>query len=88
MDNYEKLLADPRVENCHPKFIAVVDGKKEFVAEVIDGIVYLTDAGRKLLAETPVPEAEKPARKPKKVAAEVQSTDTLAPDFGDLDLNG
>ena len=85
MDNYEKLMALPGVENCHPKFIAVVDGKREFVAEVVDGTVYLTDAGKQLLA-TAEP-AEKPAKRSKKTAEVVQSANESASEFDDLNLS-
>ena len=80
MDNYEKLMSHPAVECCHPKFIAVVDGKKDFVAEVVDGVVYLTDAGKKLLAE----EEAKPSKKTRKA---VESANPLADDLGELNLN-
>lgn len=46
----EKLYA-AGAENVHPKFIATVNGKREFVAEVVDEVVYLTEAGKALLVE-------------------------------------
>ena len=85
MSNYEKLMDTPGVENCHPKFIATINGKKEFVAEVIDGTVYLTDAGKKLFAEMPDGDA-KPAKKGKKAAPVVESANTSAGEADELDL--
>ena len=34
MSLYDKLNDDPRVQNCFPKFIAVVDRKHTVLAEV------------------------------------------------------
>ena len=88
MDNYEKLMAIPGVENCHPKLIGVLDGKRVFVAEVVDEVVYLTDDGKKLLAssDTVVP-AEKPAKRSKKTTEVVKSTNELAHETDDLNLS-
>ena len=87
MDNYEKLMAHPDVENCHPKFIATVNGKRELVAEAIDGTVYLTAAGRDLLDNAPVVEEEKPAKKGKKAAPVVESANALVDSLGELNLS-
>ena len=87
MDNYEKLMAHPDVENCHPKFIATVNGKRELVAEAIDGTVYLTAAGRDLLDNVPAAEDAKPAKKGKKAAPVVESANMSADEVGDFDLS-
>jgi len=86
MDTYEKLLTHPLVECVHPKFIAVVDGKKEFVAESVDGTVYLTEFGKKLLADAAGQDTEKPAKKGKKPAPVVESANTLVDSLDELDL--
>ena len=77
MDNYELLSSI--AENCHPKFIAVVDGKKEVVGEVVDGVVYLTEAGKKLVREV----EPKPS---KKTAKKVESANTSVDVPDDFDL--
>lgn len=84
MSNYEKLLAHPDVECVHPKFIAVVGGKKEFVAEVVDGTVYLTDAGKQLLAAEGDVDTKKSGKRGKKP---VESTYTSVDDVDDLELS-
>lgn len=84
MDNYEILNSDARVQNMHPKFIAVVEGKHQVLANVVDGTVYLTDEGRSFLAD----KAEvKPTRKraSKKVEEPVESANELV-DEDDFDL--
>ena len=57
MSLYDKLNDDPRVQNCFPKFIAVVDRKHVVLAEVVSGQVYLTHEGEAFMADaapTPV----------------------------------
>lgn len=67
MSLYDKLNDDPRVQNCFPKFIAVVDRQHLVLAEVVSGQVYLTPEGEAFMADaapTPVgAEVEKPAKK-------------------------
>lgn len=90
MTLYDKLNDDPRVQNCFPKFIALVERKHVVLAEVVSGQVYLTHEGEAFFAEAQ--EAEKPAKKPRAkkvdpveaVAEDVDLGD--APDFLD-DLN-
>lgn len=69
MSLYDKLNDDPRVQNCFPKFIAVVDRKHTVLAEVVSGQVYLTNEGEAFFADAaPAPvevEVEKPPRKPR-----------------------
>lgn len=65
MSLYDKLNDDPRVQNCFPKFIAVVDRKHVVLAEVVSGQVYLTHEGEAFFADAPAEEAEKPAKKPR-----------------------
>jgi hypothetical protein len=84
MSLYEKLVKV--AENCHPLFIAVVDGKKEVVAKVIDGEVYLTDAGKVLLADAE-PKAAKAAKTSKKVEPAVESANMSVSEIDDLDLS-
>ena len=100
MSLYDKLNDDPRVQNCFPKFIAVVDRKHVVLAEVVSGQVYLTNEGEAFFADaaqTPVEvEVEKPTRKPRakkadpvpEVPVEVEADDLgEIPDFlDDLDV--
>jgi hypothetical protein len=79
---YDQLANHKDVENCHPVFVARVDGKRCIVASVTDGVVYLTDEGRTLLGA-----ADKPAKASKKVAKKVESANELAPEIDDLDLS-
>ena len=77
MDNYEILMDTPGVENCHPKFIGLVRGVKCVVAEVVDGVVYLTDAGKELLADG--------SKTSKKSGKKVQSANTSVGSDDDTD---
>jgi hypothetical protein len=85
MSLYEKLSNNAKVDNCHPLFIAVVDGKKEIVANVIDGEVYLTEAGKVLLADAE-PKAVKTTKASKKAEPVVELANTSASGVDDLDL--
>jgi hypothetical protein len=89
MSLYDKLNDDPRVQNCFPKFIAVVDRKHVVLAEVVSGQVYLTHEGEAFFADaaqTPVEvEVEKPTRKPRaKKAAPVEVPEVEADDLGEI----
>ena len=91
MSLYDKLNDDPRVQNCFPKFIAVVDRKHVVLAEVVSGQVYLTHEGEAFFADAPAEEASaKPAKKPraKKVAPvevpEVEVPEVEADDLGEI----
>ena len=81
MSLYDKLNDDPRVQNCFPKFIAVVDRKHVVLAEVVSGQVYLTHEGEAFFADAPAEEAEKPAKKPRaKKAAPVEVPEVEVPE--------
>ena len=88
MSLYDKLNDDPRVQNCFPKFIAVVDRKHVVLAEVVSGQVYLTHEGEAFFADAPAEEAEKPTKKPRaKKAAPVEapeSPEITADDLGEI----
>lgn len=90
MSLYDKLNDDPRVQNCFPKFIAVVDRKHVVLAEVVSGQVYLTHEGEAFFADAPVEEAEKPAKKPRakkpraKKVAPVEVPEVEADDLGEI----
>lgn len=90
MSLYDKLNDDPRVQNCFPKFIAVVDRKHVVLAEVVSGQVYLTHEGEAFFADAPAEEAEKPAKKPPakkpraKKAAPVEVPEVEADDLGEI----
>ena len=91
MSLYDKLNDDPRVQNCFPKFIAVVDRKHVVLAEVVSGQVYLTHEGEAFFAdEPPAPVEEKPAKKPRakkpraKKAAPVEVPEVEADDLGEI----
>lgn len=83
MSLYDRLNADERVQNCFPKFIALIDNKHVEVANVVNGQVYLTEVGEKLFAEAATePEKAAPKKRAKKAEPEA---DVLAevPDFID-----
>ena len=86
MSLYDKLNDDPRVQNCFPKFIAVVDRKHVVLAEVVSGQVYLTHEGEAFFAdEPPALVEEKPAKKPRaKKAAPVEVPEVEADDLGEI----
>ena len=85
MSLYDKLNDDPRVQNCFPKFIAVVDRKHAVLAEVVSGQVYLTHEGEAFFADALAEEAEKPAKKPRaKKAAPVEVPEVEADDLGEI----
>ena len=90
MSLYDKLNDDPRVQNCFPKFIAIVDRKHVVLAEVVSGQVYLTHEGEAFFADAPAEEAEKPAKKPRakkpraKKAAPVEVPKVEADDLGEI----
>ena len=88
MSLYDKLNDDPRVQNCFPKFIAVVDRKHVVLAEVVSGQVYLTHEGEAFFADAPAPvevEVEKSPRKPRaKKAAPVEVPEVEADDLGEI----
>lgn len=79
MPSYDEINKNPLVENCHPKFIARIGGERKTVADVIDGVVYLTAEGKEFFAE------QKPEPS-KKVAKKVQSDNTLPSDNLNIDL--
>lgn len=84
MELYDKLNSDPRIENCHPRFI-LWDGKKHVLIATADGEnVYLTPEGRDYVKDEP--SAPKRARTSKKAAEVVESTDELAA-LDDLDVD-
>lgn len=91
---YEKLSKHPDVQNVHPRFIAPVDGKMQEVGRDVDGVVYLTDAGRKLLgldqeAEATGDKAGKHKGKAKAVELPgkvVESEQPTNPSAGDLEI--
>lgn len=89
---YDKLNSTPGVENLFPKFIGTVDGKRVVVANVVDGTVYLTPEGKRLLEDAPVSQDKPKAPRAKKASVEtpkaVESANTLATDTADdLDLD-
>ena len=86
MSLYDKLNDDPRVQNCFPKFIAVVDRKHVVLAEVVSGQVYLTHEGEAFFAdEPPSPVEDKPTKKPRaKKAAPVEVPEVEADDLGEI----
>lgn len=86
MSLYDKLNDDPRVQNCFPKFIAVVDRKHVVLAEVVSGQVYLTHDGEAFFAdEPPAPVEDKPVKKPRaKKAAPVEVPEVEADDLGEI----
>lgn len=86
MSLYDKLNDDPRVQNCFPKFIAVVDRKHVVLAEVVSGQVYLTHDGEAFFADEPPAHVEdKPAKKPRaKKAAPVEVPEVEADDLGEI----
>lgn len=86
MSLYDKLNDDPRVQNCFPKFIAVVDRKHVVLAEVVSGQVYLTHEGEAFFADEPPASVEdKPAKKPRaKKAAPVEAPEVEADDLGEI----
>lgn len=86
MSLYDKLNDDPRVQNCFPKFIAVVDRKHVVLAEVVSGQVYLTHDGEAFFAdEPPAPVEDKPTKKPRaKKAAPVEVPEVEADDLGEI----
>lgn len=86
MSLYDKLNDDPRVQNCFPKFIAVVDRKHVVLAEVVSGQVYLTHDGEAFFADEPqAPVEDKPAKKPRaKKAAPVEVPEVEADDLGEI----
>lgn len=64
MNLYEKLAANPAVENCFPKFIARINGANTVLANVVHGTVYLTEEGEAFIASEAAvekPADEKPA---------------------------
>lgn len=77
---YETLMANEAVECVHPKFIGVLNGKKDFIAEVKDGEVYLTDFGREFVEASKPDEVSKKPAASKKQSKEVQSANALASD--------
>ena len=86
MTLYDKLNDDPRVQNCFPKFIAVVDRKHVVLAEVVSGQVYLTHDGEAFFAdEPPAPVEDKPTKKPRaKKVAPVEVPEVEADDLGEI----
>ena len=86
MSLYDKLNDDPRVQNCFPKFIAVVDRTHVVLAEVVSGQVYLTNEGEAFFADAaPAPVEDKPAKKPRaKKAAPVEVPEVEADDLGEI----
>ena len=86
MSLYDKLNDDPRVQNCFPKFIAVVDRKHVVLAEVVSGQVYLTHDGEAFFAdEPPAPVEDKLAKKPRaKKVAPVEVPEVEADDLGEI----
>ena len=86
MSLYDKLNDDPRVQNCFPKFIAVVDRKHVVLAEVVSGQVYLTHDGEAFFADEPPTHVEdKPAKKPRaKKVAPVEVPEVEADDLGEI----
>ena len=81
MSLYDKLNDDPRVQNCFPKFIAVVDRQHLVLAEVVSGQVYLTPEGEAFMADaapTPVgAEVEKPAKKSRAKKSRAKKVDPV-----------
>ena len=74
-----EFIAKHNCEEVGGRLIAVVDGKKEYVAEILDGGYTLTYHGHKLEAQTAAPEPaveEKPKRRKKD--ADASSNDLLA----------
>lgn len=90
--NYQEMLDNhPDVENCHPKFLAWINKVKVVVAYAVDEVIYLTDEGKAFFAEQAEALAhklapEKPAKRSKKTAEVVQSANTSASEFDDLNL--
>lgn len=92
MDNIQKLLDHPDVENCHPKFLAWIDKVKVVVAYAVEEVIYLTEEGKAFLeaqaeavADAVAP--EKPAKRSKKTAEVVQSANELVDKLDDLNLS-
>lgn len=64
----KEFIAKHNCEEVGGRLVAVVDGKKEYVAEILDGGYTLTYHGHKLEEKTPAPEPvaeEKPKRRKK-----------------------
>lgn len=80
-DLYARLNDDPEVQNCHPKFIARIGGANTLIANVVEGVVYLTDEGKEYLKKSePTPMEDvadevKPKRKTHKVSLDDISID-------------
>ena len=64
MSIYDDLNNNPGVENLFPVFIAEVAGVRSVIANVVEGVVYLTDAGKAFLEASP-PTVSKRAAKSK-----------------------
>lgn len=77
MATLKEFIAAHNCEEVGGRLIALVNGKKEYVADVLDSGYTLTYHGRKLPELTPEPVAEeKPKRRKKE--AELLDNDLLA----------
>ena len=90
-DLYEKLASIETFENIHPIFTGVVDGKRVRVADVIDGVIYLTDEGKQFLeaAEPKSEDVEAPVKSKGKRSKKVEDVEVENPiePIDDIDLS-